>query len=446
MEGSGLSIFLKLSAVLLLVLANALFVAAEFSLFTVRKTRIDQLVTEGNRAAKVVRKALDDPNSYIAAAQVGITMASLGLGWIGEPAVARLIEPLLQFLPGNLSEIGAHSIAIAIAFITITTLHIIIGEQAPKSLAIEHPEGTVFFTTKVTKIFMTIFHPFIWLTNKGGLILVKSLGLKPLQSQQLVHSEEELLMLVKESHEEGVLEAEEKEMIASVFEFGDTVVKDVMVPRVEMVCVEISATMEEILDILVQKRYSRIPVYEDNIDNIVGIIHVKNILNSWRKKVEDMRAIEFIRLPYFVPETKKVSELLKEFQRKKLQIAIVLDEYGGTAGLVTLEDLVEEIIGEIEDEYEGEKQLIVRSENGAFVVDARLEIEKLNEELELEIPNDEFKTVGGLIYNTLGRIPTVGEELGYDNLKITITKADRRKVYTAKLEFVKPDQEEEEVS
>jgi CBS domain containing-hemolysin-like protein len=255
-------------------------------------------------------------------------------------------------------------------------------------------------------------------------------------------TEEEMKAMVEAGVEEGAIEQEEQKLIHSIFEFADTTVREVMVPRVDMVCVEASMSMEEILEVFAEKKFSRMPVYDETVDNVVGVIHIKNILNFWRRQITDMKAMEFVVFPHFVPETKKVIELLEEFRHKQLHMAIVVDEYGGTAGLVTMEDLIEEIVGEIEDEHHRPAPPIRQLEDGSYVADARVEVDHLNEMLSLDLPKGEFETVGGLLYHRLGKIPARGEQMELGGVRITVLDGDARRIRRVKVEVTRRDEDE----
>lgn len=436
MEEGVLVIFFKLLAVFVLVGLNGFFVAAEFSLVTVRRTRINQLVAEGNLLAKTVQKATLDPDSFIAATQLGITMASLGLGWIGEPAVARLLEPLLGFLPVSLSTVGAHSIAIGLGFAVITVLHITLGELAPKSIALQHTEKTSLLVARPTRAFLLIFRPFISFLNGAGNLVVKGLGLKPPGPHHMVHSEEELEMLVAASTEAGVLEKDEQEMIHRVFAFSDLSAVQVMVPRTEMIMFPVDIDPEELVRIAVEKGYSRYPIYHQTPDQVMGVVHIKDLLRLLpRAEGEPFHIQEILREPLFVPESMRVDDVLARMKSHKKHIAVVIDEYGGTSGLVTLGDLIEKILGEVQDEFVEEESEIERFPDGSVRLSGLLLIQDVNEAFGFDLVDPDNDTIGGYVLSRLDRTAKVGDRIEVDGHQLLVESLDGLRV--AKLRLVK---------
>ena len=325
----------RLAAVLALVAANGFFVAAEFGLVAVRRTRIEQLANEGNALAKRVRHALEQLDSHIAATQLGITISSLALGWIGEPALARLIEPALSRLPGIWPQISAHAIAVAIAFTIITTLHIVLGELVPKTIALQRSESTALFVTRPLQTFLWLFGPFIHAMNGLGNVIVRWIGLRPAGGHELAHSEEELRLLVTASQESGVLEASEEEMIHKVFSFADKEAHQVMVPRTEIAGVPADMTLRDFAAYVADERlHTRFPVYEGTIDSIIGIVHLKDAVLAMATERLDQPVRTVMRPVLVVPESIHVDELLRQLRRRRMHMAVLVDEFGGTAGIV----------------------------------------------------------------------------------------------------------------
>lgn len=411
MENAALDVALRILAVFALVFANGFFVAAEFSLVTVRKTRIDQLIAEGSRMARPVRRALSDPESFIAATQLGITMASLGLGWIGEPALASMIEPAFVFLPAGLSTAGAHSVAVVIAFILITALHIVLGELAPKTIALQHPERTALYVAQPTAVFLTCFRPFIRLLNGMGRSMVNLLGLRPPSGHSLVHSEEELKMLVTASQEAGVLEEDEEQMLHRVFQFADRTAGQVMVPRTEMAAVSSDATLAEVVDVIVRGRHTSVPVYREEIDDILGLLLVTDLVAALATPERSFNLTALVRDPLTVPETMKADELLRQMRRQRTHHAIVIDEYGGTAGLVTFERLMERIVGELGGDFGPTGRPATMRPDGSAELDGLALVTDINEQFGLEIDEDTYTTIGGYVLGRLGRRPRVGDAI-----------------------------------
>lgn len=421
---------LNLLAVLFLVLANGFFVAAEFSLVSVRRTRVEELVAAGNEAARAVRKAMDDPDRFIAATQLGITVASLGLGWIGEPALAHLIGPLVGWLPDSWRGTASHSMAAGLAFFLITFLHVVVGELAPKSIALQYPEETAFIVARPTLLAENVFRPLIWLLNGAGNGLLRLVGLRAPAGHQRVHSVEELKMLIAASEREGVLEAEETHILQRAFDFSDRRVQEAMIPRPEVVGVPAEATIADLLRTFHQAPHSRFPVYEGDLDHIVGVVSVKDVLHllgedqaAWQRSVRDLA-----RPALFVPETKPVGDLFAEMRERQVQMAVVLDEYGGTAGIVTAEELVEEIVGRMSDEWVAEREVIWVDEETAEI-DALMRVDEVNGELGLNLPeNENYETVAGFLLYRLGRIPEEGERYRYGDLVLTVTRREGPKI------------------
>jgi len=421
----------RLLAVAVLVFANGFFVASEFSLVGVRRSRIDQLVAEGHPLAPAVRHATQHLDAYLAATQLGITMASLGLGWIGEPAVADLIEPALHQAFGAWAGVGSHTLAFAIAFSSISALHIVLGELAPKSLALQRTESTALWAAKPTHLFLTVFHPIIWALNHAGNLVLRLVGLKPPTPQELVHSVEELKLLVSESEQVGVLEPIEKEMLHQVFEFGDRQAHEVMIPRPAIVGLEAGATVGDLLKAFSQSRHMRFPLFGDSPDNIVGVVVVKDVLLAL---AQDPTALgrslkELVRETLFVPESKRVGDLFVEMRAGKTQMAVVLDEYGGTAGIVTLEDLIEEIVGQVSDELVREPLPVRKVDERSHLVNAQLRIDEANAALGLTLPKHPvYETLAGLALYRLRRVPKEGDQFTCHNVRVTVKEMKGPKI------------------
>lgn len=353
----------QLLLVILLVFLNGYFVAAEFALVGVRKTRINELVNKGNSAAKLVQKALNNLDSYISATQLGITLASLGLGWIGEPAIAYFLEPFLNtYFSGGTSFITAHALAVTMAFSFITFLHIVLGELAPKTIALQRAESTSLFLIIPLMVFTTIFQPFVWVLNGAGNLVVKTIGLKPPKGHQLVHSEEEIKMILSQSQLSGAIPLKEAEMVQNIFKLGDTNIEQIMTPRKKIIAFDINIPLSDLLDKASQNIHSRFPVFKGSLNNIVGFIHVKDLyqqavdpigeaaFEEGNKKM--LSELGIIRDIISVPQSQKADRVLVIMRKKRVHIAIVKGNSGKTAGLVTLEDVVEDVVGEIEDEFE----------------------------------------------------------------------------------------------
>ena len=429
---------LRLVAVVFLVLMNGFFVAAEFALVSVRGTRIKVLVAQGNSAAKWAAKALEHPDQVIAATQLGITLASLSLGWIGEPALSHLLQPLIERLPVNLQSGASHSLAVGISFSIITFLHVVVGELMPKSIALQNPEKTSLWVARPTLWTEWLFKPFIWALNGTGNALLKMIGVDPAEGHEMAHSVEELKMIVAASAEEGVVETEERKMLHAIFDFGELLVRRVMIPRTEISAFEADINLEEAIDIAVHSLFTKFPVYDDDLDNIIGIVHIKDLLraahNSERK---DCKVRSLVREAYFVPESVPVKSVLQQFRAKRRHIAVVVDEFGGTAGLVTLEDLMEEIVGEVSDPFDSTQPEIQKRPDGSVVLEGLASIEEVNKELGLNLQDRNYDTIAGFVFGKLNRIPEVGDVIEREGIRLCVEEMDGMRIARLSLEGIK---------
>jgi CBS domain containing-hemolysin-like protein len=424
-------------SVILLVAANGFFVASEFSLVAVRRSRIVALAESGNRRAQLLLDLLDHINSYISATQLGITMASLALGWIGEPALARLLEAPLH---GLVSDALRHTIAFIAAFAIITVLHIVLGELAPKTLALERAERVALAIAWPMKVFHQIFRWPIFLLDWAGTSTVRLLGLRHTEDMASVYTVEELRQIIDVSHKSGEIEPDEQRLLHRVFEFTDAEVREVMMPRTRVVGIELSMPRDEVVAIVLENMYSRYPVYRKNIEDIVGVVHGKDLLGRMVAG-EPFDLASIMLPPVFVPEGKKVSRLLKQMQRTRNQMAFVVDEYGGLSGLVTTEDLIEELVGEIRDEHDaGEALHFQRLADGSLQVDGYLSIFELADAIKVKMVDDvPYETVAGLILHELGRFPLSGESVVWNGYRLICEKVTQTSILTVRI--VKPSPE-----
>jgi CBS domain containing-hemolysin-like protein len=412
-----------LLAVIVLVLLNGFFVATEFSLVSVRRTRIDELVAAGHRSALVVQQALARLDPYIAATQLGITMASLALGWIGEPALAHLIKPALGFLPALLATVSAHTAAVTIAFIIITALHIVLGELAPKSIALQRPESTALWVTWPTTLFLRIFWPFIALMNGAGNLVVRAVGLPPASEHAFVHSSAELQLLVEQSGEAGVLDAEEQEMLINVFSFADRPAYQAMCPRTEVVTIDHDASIRKLVALIAATGHTRFPVLGPHgVDDVQGIVSAKDLFVAQHSGTADlgMPITSLVRPAFFTPASKRIGELLHEMRDKHIRMTILIDEYGGMDGIVTMEDLIEEIVGELADEGEADTQEVQTIDAQTSIVEGQVRVEDANEELNLNLPPGDYETLAGFILTRLGRLPDPGDRVTEQGIRLTV--------------------------
>lgn len=442
MDSSILIDLLKLVVVVLLVLANGFFVAAEFSLVSVRRTRIAELISHGNTSAIAVQKAIENPDRVIAATQLGITLASLSLGWIGEPALSHLILPVVNLFPNAIQPEISHSIAAGIAFVFITFMHVVVGELAPKSIALQNPERTSLIVARPTLWSERLFKPAILLLNGTGNALLKLVGVQPASGHELSHSVEELKMLVTASAESGVVEQEESEMLHAIFDFGSLLVRQVMIPRTEVIAVEADTTLKDIITLVSESTYTKFPIFEDSLDQIIGIVHIKDLLSAMQSSdCQQCTARDFAREPIFVPETISVNTLLHQFRADRQHIAIVMDEYGGTAGLVTLEDLLEEIVGEVSDPFDMFIPEIQTQSDGTILIDGLTLIEVVNEQLGLDLTDPDYDTIAGYVLGKLGRIPRLHDTVEGDGVRLRVEAMDGLRI--ARLSLVPLDEMED---
>jgi len=427
MEGESLlPNVLGLLAVGFLVLLNAFFVAAEFALVSVRRTRIAELVANGSRTALWVARGLENPDRFIAATQLGITLASLGLGWIGEPALAGLIEPLVQLFPAEFATTISRTISAVIAFAMITFLHVVVGELMPKSIALQNPERTSLTVGRPLSWTVALFKPMIWVLNGTGNALLRLIGVRPAEGHELVHSVAELKMIVADSAEVGVVAASEHEMLHAVFDFGETLVRQVMSPRTEVISVAADTQLEQILEIAASTGFSKLPVYEGDLDRVIGIVHLKDLVESIQVNGA-ATARELMRETVFIPEAARVDTLLQIFRARHRHLAIVLDEYGGTAGVATLEDLLEEIFGEVSDPFDRDVE-IQSMPDGSTLVNGLTTIADVNEHFGLELSDPHYDTIAGFILGQLGRLAELGDNVDVDGARLRVVAMDGRRV------------------
>lgn len=409
------------------VVLNGFFVAAEFAIVKVRTSQIELRAREGNLFAGVARHILEHLDAYLSASQLGITLASLGLGWIGESVVANIVAQATLALDITLAPEVLHTISVIIAFAIITVLHIVVGEQAPKTYAIRRSEAVTLAVALPLRAFYVIFKPVVvalnWMSNAMlGIAGIEHAG------EHDVHSPEELRYLIAESSKQGALEVSEQELIDNVFEFTETTAAQVMVPRSKITALDIDTPVGELLETVMTEGYSRLPVYRDTIDTIVGIVYAKDLLTLMHHR--DLVIVhDILHAPYMVQEDVKLKRLLRDMQRDKVHMAVVLDEFGGTAGLLTLEDIIEELVGNIQDEYDDEAPMHAQQAPGSFDLDAAIRIDEANEILPEPLPeSDDYETLGGLINVRAGRIPAAGDVVVIDGYACTILSASPRRV------------------
>lgn len=437
MQIFSLSISGSITLIFILILLNAFFAMAEIALVSIRKTRIKQLVDEGVHRAVTVQKLLEDPTRFLATVQIGVTLVALFASATGAVTLAGPMAVLLKRIGINLIADNALGIAVTLVTLVIGFFSLVIGEISPKSLALQHAERIALWTAGPLMFLSYIAFPLVKLVTWASNLLVKPFGGTASFAPPIL-TEEELKMLVETGEEEGVLEEEEKEMIHSIFEFTDTIVRKVMVPRTDMKTVEVNSSIDELLDVIMNEGHSRIPVYEETVDSIVGVVHAKDLLRVLREDGSQATIRDLMRPPFIIPENKMVDELLAEFKKNKIQMAIVVDEYGGTSGLVTVEDLLEEIVGDMMDEYDVEEPMVVIIDENTVIADARTPIDEINEQMGLALPEEEFDTIGGLVFGLFGKPPHQGEKIGYDGIDLVVEKTDGHRI--EKVKIVKTEQ------
>ena len=415
---------LGLLAVLLLILLNGFFVAAEFAIVRIRRTRVEELVAKGDHRASWIQRALRDTGRFLAATQLGITTVGLGLGWLAEPAIARLIEPLLTLLPVRWQTGVAYAVSATLAFLLTTFLLVVLGELTPKAIALQNPERVARVVARPILIAGSILRPITWLLSRSGAALARAMRLRPASQKELAHSVEELKMLVSASAESGVVQDDEEEMVHAVLDFGDTPVRQVMVPRTEVVALPAEASLESILQTLTAQPVTKLPIYEGNLDHVIGVVHLQDVLPARRRSnASSLTARDLMRDTLFVPDTVRISSLLRRFRARRQHLAIVLDEYGGTAGLVTLEDLLEEIVGEVRDPFDDEAE-IQPLQDGTVLIDGLTPIEELNTRFELTLHDPHYDTIAGFILGRLGRMARVGDTITAEGTRLRVESMD----------------------
>jgi len=427
------TLFLELLGVAALILANAFFVAGEYGLVTARRTRIRELEDRGNRRARAVLNIVSDPPRFIAAMQLGVTGTSLGIGALGEQALAKVFDPIL-----------ASVLAFALAFLIITFLHVVIGELVPKGIALQHSETVALAVSAPVRGFFVALKPLIWVLQRSTELVLNLFGLEPPGGDMEVYSEAELTMLLSRSREEGEIEQQEQEMLYKVFDFADKEVSAVMVPRPEVVALSVDLPPEEALAAMIESPYTRYPVYRESLDKVIGMIHVRDLFSAIVDRgIAGVELDTLVRPAHIVPETKDLAALLAEFRRTNQHMAIVVDEYGDLEGIVTLEDLLEEIVGEIEDEFDLPDESVERLPDGRMRIDGTFPIDDFNEQFHRDLPIEDYHTVGGFVFGLLGRAPERGDEVEHDGTRFKVLDVEGSRIERLEVELVPHEPEEE---
>ncbi len=420
-----MTILFELVAVGALILLNAFFVAAEYGLVTARRTRIVELQHQGDRRARAALRITSDPPRFIAAMQLGVTLTSLGIGALGEVALSRLFDKVI-----------ATVLAVVLAYLVLTFLHVVIGELVPKGIALGHSEGTALFVAAPVRLFFIVMRPVVWFLESSTEIVLRWLGQKPPGADDDVLSEAELRMLVSQSTQHGEIEQGEQEMLYKVFDFADKEAKDVMVPRPEVVALSIDLPPEQCLEAVMDSPYTRYPVYRESLDNVVGILHVRDLFRALRDQgMHEVKVEDIIRPAHIVPETKDLAALLAEFRRANQHMAVVVDEYGDMEGIVTLEDLLEEIVGDIEDEFDLPDESIEQIDEDTVVIDGTFPIDDFNERFKTTMPDEDYHTMAGFVFGLLGRQPEAGDTITHDGMRFDVLEVEGSRILKLAVTF-----------
>lgn len=427
--------------VFVLLLVNGFFVSAEFAIVRARRAKIEQLTKDGNVDAKLALKALEDMNFFIAAVQVGVTIASIGIGWFGSPTIEKMMDPILSNLPSSYVYL-THTITAVVAFLVVTFLHVVIGEQVPKCIALQYPEKISLYVAKPMDIFMTISKPFVWVLNVACNGILRLFRI-PVSTARVVHTIEDLDLMVNTSYDEGVLNETEKDMIHNVFKFSDLTAREVMIPRTDMVCVPIGMSIEELNKVATENQYTRYPVYDGDIDHITGLIHVKDLYSlSIKDEVCPIEKIQ--RKVLLVPETITMDNLVREFKKNKSQMAVVVDEFGGTSGIITLEDVLEEIFGDVQDEFDEETEFDIKEiKPNHYLANGMMRLDELANYFDLpddKLEDDDVDTIAGLVVKELGRLAQLDDVVKYHEFTFTVKEVDGARI--TKLLVVRDESQE----
>jgi CBS domain containing-hemolysin-like protein len=409
---------LEMLALLGLILLNAFFVAAEYGLVTSRRTRIMELEHEGNRRARQVLRITGDPPRFISAMQLGVTISSLAIGALGEQVLARKFDAWM-----------AGFLAVVLALLIVTYLHVVIGELVPKGIALSHPERTALWASAPVRTFFVVFRPLIWVLQASSSALLRSLGLEPPGAEREMHSEAELRLILSSAAEQGEIEHEEQEMVYKVFDFADKEAADVMVPRPDVVAISVDLPTEEALQAVLESPYTRYPVYRESLDDVVGILHIRDLIEAMVERgLAAVELVDLVRPAYMVPETKDLAAMLTEFRRTNQHLAIVIDEYGSVEGIVTLEDLLEEIVGEIEDEFDLPDETYERIDESTIRIDGTFPIDDFNEQFGCDLPQEDYHTIAGFVFGQLGRGAETGDQVDHDGLVFRVDSVDGQRI------------------
>jgi CBS domain containing-hemolysin-like protein len=430
------TLLFELIGVAILILLNAFFVAAEYGLVTARRTRIIELQHQGDRRARDVLRITSDPGRFIAAMQLGVTLTSLGIGALGEQTLSNEFDKWMSAF-----------LAIVIAYAILSFFHVVFGELVPKGAALGHAEGTALSVSIPVRAFLTVFRPAIWALQAATDLILHSFGLEPPGAEREVHSEAELRMLVSRSTQQGQIEEGEREMIDKVFVFGDKDVADVMVAKPDVAAISVDMPPEEVLAVVLDSPYTRYPVYRESLDDIAGVLHVRDLFSAIHDRgLADVQLEGLLRPAYVVPETKDLASLLQEFRRTNQHFAVVVDEYGAMVGIATLEDLLEEIVGEIEDEFDVSEEPVEQIGEDSYRVDGMFSIDEFNERFGTELPDEDFHTVAGFVFGQLGRAPEPGDDVEHDGMRFDVLEVEGNRIERIAVTFFERPQQRDSVT
>jgi CBS domain containing-hemolysin-like protein len=422
--------------IVVLLLLNGFFVAVEFALVRSRRTRLEAMVRSGDRLAGVALRATGNLSRVLSASQLGITLASLGLGWAAESTLGHAFEEWIHYLPMTIEAPLRVSIAAFFALTVATFFHVVFGELAPRAAALNHPEQFARFLAPPLLVFAWLTSPFTFVLNKSAELVLRIFGQNAEVQEETVHSPDELRMLIEHSEEGGAIEPQDAELMEGVFEFSEKNAREVMTPRTEVVALDIEATLEEVLTTVEESNFSRYPVYEESLDNVIGVALAKDLLRVLRRDPQRFELRQIVRDVHVVPGSREVEEVLSDFKRRKEHLAVVLDEFGGTAGIVTMEDLLEEIVGEILDEYDEPTRRASTSSSGETLLPGETHVSEVNEQFDLQVPDEDYTTIGGFVFGALGRLPQVGDRVVSGGAALTVARMEGRRIMLVALEVL----------
>lgn len=417
-------LLINLMIAFVLVLLNGFFVAAKYAMMKVKSNRIDVLGLEAGSKAKFARKIVSNLNAYLSACRLGITLTSLGLGWLGQPIIALMLKPILKNL--NMTDSIIHIIAFIIGFLIFAAFHFTIGVHIPRTYSIRKSEQVTLWLAAPIILFYKLVYPLIFILNAISNWMLRKSGIEPVTEYEKVHTEEEIRVLVKESHKNGYIDNTELTLVDNVFEFTETIGREIMIPRTEMSCLYTNLSFEENLEIAASELRTRYPVGDPHKDNIIGFVHIKDLLNASRRELADIRSI--IRPLLSVPETMPISTILKQMQKKRTEVTLLIDEYGGTSGLVTMEDILEELVGEIYDEFDPVRPSIEEKGENTYSVDGLLHIDEFNDYFSLEIKTEDYDTIGGWVYSQVDSLPKKNQRFLYQNFELVVDEVDHHRI------------------